>query len=164
MTTPSFIAQVVQKYTEAQFEEVLGNSSNVLRQARYAQQQLPGITNWNSIIANPPLANVIQTLLGLPTSFGALDITQQARVYSQRINIKDFQSPTKLASLLNQYVAVGSASAQNASSSPALLLLNSSLKSGIINLKLPTTTNDSYSGDSVAAMLLGNLTSNLTSG
>jgi hypothetical protein len=162
VSSPSFIAQVVQKYTEAQLEQVVGDTSNVLRQARYAQQQLPSITNWDSIIASPPLANVIQTVLGLPASFGALNISQQAQVYSQRMNIANFQNPTKLASLLNQYVAMASASAPSSSSSPALQLLNAaSSSSGIVNLTLPTsatstaTTNDSYSSASMAVMLLG---------
>jgi Protein of unknown function (DUF1217) len=162
VTSPSFIAQVVQKYTEAQLEQVVGDTSNVLRQARYAQQHLPSITNWNSIIASPPLANVIQTVLGLPPSFGALNIAQQAQVYSQKMNIANFQNPTKLASLLNQYVAMASASSPTSASSPALQLLNaSSSSSGIVSLILPTaatsttTTNDSYSSASMAVMLLG---------
>jgi hypothetical protein len=156
VTTPSFIAQVVQKYSEAQFEEVVGNSSNVLRQARYAQQQLPSITNWYSVIASPPLANVVQTLLGLPPSFGAIDVDQQKQVLSQRMNIADFQNPTKLANLLNQYVAMATATTQDSSTSAAVQLLSPQPASGIINLALPTTTttNDSYSSASMAVMLL----------
>jgi hypothetical protein len=161
VTSPSFIAQVVQKYTEAQFEQVVGDTSNVLRQARFAQQQLPSITDWYSVIASPPLANVIQTVLGLPPSFGALNIVQQKQVLSQRMNIADFQNPTKLANLLDQYVALGSATTQSSSTSPALQLLTPSSSSGIINVTLPTatTTNDSYSSASMAVMLLGSAAS-----
>jgi hypothetical protein len=166
VTSPSFIAQVVQKYTEAQFEQVIGNSSNVLRQARYAQQQLPSITNWYSVIASPPLANVVQTILGLPASFGAINVDQQAQVLSQRLNIKDFQDPTKLANLLNQYVAMATATTQGSSTSIALQVLQSASSSGIINLTLPTitTTNDRYSSASVAVMLLGGAASGGTVG
>ena len=66
----SFVKQVVQMYTEAQFQAVVGNTSNTLREALYAQQQLPSITNWYSVIANRPLADVIQTVLGLPEALG----------------------------------------------------------------------------------------------
>jgi hypothetical protein len=158
VTKSTFITQVVQKYTEAQFEQVIGNSSNELRQARYAQQQLPNITNWYSVIASPPLANVIQTVLGLPPSFGAINVDQQKLVLSQRMNIADFKNPTKLNKLLNQYVAMATANAQQASlTSGALSLLNNSSNSGIINLTLPTntTTTDKYSSAAMAVMLLG---------
>lgn len=167
VTNPSFIQQVVQKYIEAQYETTLGNTSNTLREARYAQQQLPSITSWNQIIANRPLADVIQTVLGLPAQFGALNITQQAQVFSSRMNISDFQNPTKLTKLLNQFVAVSTA--QNSSStttSPAVQLLNStSSGNGIINITLPTSgsttsTTDTMSSGSVAAALLGSILAN----
>jgi hypothetical protein len=157
VTSSSFIAQVVQKYAEAQFEQVLGRSSNVLRQARYAQLQLPAITNWYSVIASPPLANVIQTVLGLPPSFGAINVDQQKQVLSQRMNLADFKDPKKLANLLNQYVAMATASAQQDTlNAGALSLLSRKPKSGIINLTLPTaqTTTDNYSSAWMAVVLL----------
>jgi Zn-dependent M16 (insulinase) family peptidase len=111
-----------------------------LREALYAQQQLPSITNWDSIIANRPLADVIQTVLGLPEAFGALNVTQQVQVLSSRMNIADFQNPTKLSALLDQFVAMSQSQAQGTSQSAAVQLLNSSSSSnGIINLTLPTT-------------------------
>ena len=169
VTNPSFIQQVVQKYTEAQFQQVVGNTSNTLREAMYAQQQLPSITSWDQIIANRPLADVIQTVLGLPEAFGALNITQQAQVFSSRMNITDFQNPTKLSKLLNEFVAMSSSQSSTAPSSVAVQLLNSSSSgNGIINLTLPSSgstsgssssfsTTDSYSSGSMAAMLLGSM-------
>jgi hypothetical protein len=140
VTSSSFISQIVQMYTEAQFQAVVGNTSNTLREALYAQQQLPSITNWDSIIANRPLADVIQTVLGLPEAFGALNVTQQVQVLSSRMNIADFQNPTKLSALLDQFVAMSQSQAQGTSQSAAVQLLNSSSSSnGIINLTLPTT-------------------------
>jgi hypothetical protein len=165
ITNPSFIQQVVQLYTNAQFQQVVGNTSDTLREALYAKQQLPSITSWNQIIANRPLADVIQTVLGLPQAFGALNITQQAQVFSSRMNIADFQNPTKVAKLLNQFVAMGSSQSSTVPTSPAIQLLNSNASSnGIINLTLPTlgstsgsTTTDSYSSGSMAAMLLSSM-------
>ena len=168
VTNPSFIKQVVQKYTEAQFQQVVGNTSNTLREAMYAQQQLPSITSWDQIIADRPLADVIQTVLGLPEAFGALNITQQAQVFSSRMNIADFQNPTKLSKLLNEFVAMSSSQSSTAPSSVAVTANSSSSGNGIINLTLPSsgsasastsafTTTDSYSSDSMAAMLLGSM-------
>ncbi len=156
VTSPSFISQIVQKYTEAQFEVVVGNSSNALREARYALQQLPSVTSWYSVIADPPLANVIQTVLGLPPSFGALNVDQQANTLSQRINIADFQNPAKLSKLLTQFVAQSGAQNEQSSAAIAATLLNSFGSTKIINITVPTTTNpvDTFSSGSTAAMVL----------
>ena len=151
---PSFIKTVVQKYLESQFETVIGNTSNALEEARYAQQNLPSITNWYSVIASPPLAAVVQTVLGLPSSFGAVDVDVQAQTLAQRMNIKDFQNPAKLATMLNQFVAMSSETAQVSPTSAALQILSSTPSaSGIINLTLPT--GDSFSSASMSALLLG---------
>ncbi len=157
VTNPAFIKQVVQAYTEAQFQAVVGNSSNALRQALYAKQQLPSVTNWDSVIADRNLADVVQTVLGLPQSFGALNITQQAQVFSSRMNIANFQNPTKLNKMLDQFVAMSQAQSQSSTQTPALQLLSSSSGSnGVINLTLPNSSSlpDSYSSASASAMLL----------
>ncbi len=156
VSSPTFINKVVQMYTQAQFEQVIGNSSNTLREAEYAQHELPTITNWYSVIANPPLASVVQTVLGLPSSFGMVDVDQQVQVLGSRMNIKDFQDPKKLSTMLEQFVALSTAQSQDPSQNSAVLLLNSTNSNGIINVTLPTqsTVTDSYSSASTAALLL----------
>jgi hypothetical protein len=154
VTSASFVNQIVQQYTEAQFQAVVGNTSNTLREALYAQQTLPTITSWYSIIANRPLADVIQTVLGLPQSFAMIDVDQQVKVLSSRMNIADFTDPTKVNAMLDQFVAMSQT--QSASQSPAVQLLNSasSTSNGIINLTLPTTPlPDSLASNSALALL-----------
>jgi hypothetical protein len=155
VTSASFIKDVVQQYTEAQFQQVVGNTSNTLREALYAQQELPSITNWYSVIANRPLADVIQTVLGLPTSFAMINVDQQAKVLGARMNIANFQNPAKLNALLNQFVAMSQTKSQATSQSTALQLLEgSSSKNGIINLTVPTTPlPDSLASNSATALL-----------
>ena len=156
VSSPAFIKQVVQLYTEAQFQAVVGNSSNTLRQALYAKQQLPDITDWNSVIADRNLADVVQTVLGLPQSFGALNITQQAQVFSSRMNIATFQDPAKLNKMLNQFVVMSQTQSQDPSQTAAAQLLNGAGSTAIINLTLPNSSSlpDSYSSASASAMLL----------
>jgi hypothetical protein len=155
VTSPSFINQVVQKYMEAQFEVVVGNSSNALREARYALQQLPNVTSWYSVIADKPLADVIQTVLGLPPSFGALNVDQQSNTLSQRMNIKDFQDPTKLQKLLTQFIAQSGAKNQQSASAIAATLLDSFGSGKIINITIPSTTPvNTFSNGSAAALIL----------
>ncbi len=155
VTSSSFIQQVVQKYTEAQFEEVIGNTSNALREARYASQQLPTVTSWYQVIADKPLAAVVQTLLGLPSSFGALDVDQQANTLSQRMNISDFQNPAKLSKMLTQFVAQSDAQNQTSASATAATLLNNLSSTKPISITLPQTTPvSSFSSGATAALVL----------
>jgi hypothetical protein len=160
VTSPTFIKQVVQAYTEAQFQAVVGNTSNTLRQALYAQQQLPNVTSWNQVIADRNLADVVQTVLGLPESFGALNITQQNQVLSSRMSLSTFQNPAKLNKMLNQFVAISQTQAQTASQNPAVQLMSAASSSGIISLTLPSSGSqpDSYSSASASAMLLSTAT------
>lgn len=154
VNSPSFIKQVVQMYTEAQFQAVVGNTSNTLREALYAQQELPSITNWYSIIANRPLADVIQTVLGLPDSFGAMNVDHQVQVLSSRMNIANFQNPKKLTALLNQFVGISQTQAQSASPSSALQLLEGAGSNGIVNVTIPTAPlPDSLASNSASALL-----------
>jgi hypothetical protein len=155
VTSPAFIKHIVAMYTEAQFQSVVGNTSNMLREAMYAQQELPNITNWYSIIANRPLADVIQTVLGLPQSFGAMNVDHQVQVLSSRMNINNFQNPKKVTALLNQFVSMSQLQSTSAAQNPSVQLFNGSTSSdGVIDLTLPTTTlPDSLASNSAIALL-----------
>jgi len=156
VTNPTFIQAIVQAYTEAQFQVVVGNSSNTLRQALYAQQEMPKVTSWNQVIADRNLAAVVQTVLGLPDSFGALNITQQNQVLNARMSLSTLQNPAKLNKMLNQFVAVSQAQSQTASLTSGAQSASGPNSYGIINLVLPGSGSqpDSYSSGSDAAMLL----------
>ena len=154
VSSPSFIKTVVQMYTEAQFQAVVGNTSNTLREALYAQQELPSITNWYSIIANRPLANVIQTVLGLPDSFGAMNVDHQAQL-SSRMNIANFQNPreTHRAAKSIRLHQSELRRAHRAIERPAIIEWGQ-LNGVIINVTIPNASlSDSLSSGSAAALL-----------
>ncbi len=72
---------------------------------------------------------------------------------SSRMNIANFQNPTKLNALLNQFVAMSQTQSAT-QTNPALALLNGPTSNGVINLTLPTTTlPDSLSSNSAIALL-----------
>ncbi len=159
VTNPSFISGVVSMYTQAQFQTVVGNSSNTLREALYAKQQLPGITSWYSVMADLPLAAVVQKAFGLPDSFGQLNVDQQNAILQAKMPVTDLQNPTKLNNLLNQFVAVSDEQSSDAvSQSPAVQLLSNFSISGtpkIINLELPGSSSSStLSSGSLAGLVL----------
>jgi len=156
VTSSSFIKQVVQQYTEAQFQAVVGNTSNTLRQALYAQQNLPNVTSWDQVIADRNLADVVQTVLGLPQAFGALNVNQQVQVLSSRMSLSTFQNPKKLNQMLDNFVAISQTQTQSAAQNPAVQLMNAQKPGQIVNITIPTSTSlpDSYSSGSASALLL----------
>jgi Protein of unknown function (DUF1217) len=151
VTKPAFIDQMVQLYTQAQFQKVVGGTSDILRQALYAKQNLLGIKNWYSVMADTKLASVVYAALNLPSTFGKLDVDQQNKILISKMDIKDFQDPTKLNQFLNKFVAISESQNSNAANqSPAVQLLTA-FTSGpqVINLTLPTQ----ISSATLAAML-----------
>ena len=144
VTDSATVEQIISLYTQARFEESLGESSETLRQAIYAKRLLPTVTSWYSIIADRNLASVVQNYLGLPDSFGTLDVDKQKSTFEQRMNITDFQDSTKLTKMLDRFVAQSSvAEAQALASS-----------SGIASLIQPVPWGgDTFSGASASALL-----------
>ncbi|MFC3126130.1 DUF1217 domain-containing protein [Pseudoroseomonas globiformis] len=139
----ALLDSIAQKYTQARFEESLGGTSESLRRAVYAKRTLPTITNWYSVIADRNLAAVVQSALGLPESFGRLDVDRQRDVLSQRMDIAEFKDSAKLGKMLERYVAQTSvAEAQALASS-----------NGIVGLVQPISWGgDRFSGASSAAL------------
>lgn len=149
VTDSATIEKVVSLYTQAAFEEGLGETSESLRRAVYAKRMLPQISNWYSVIADRNLANVVETLLGLPSSFGQIDVDRQKSILEKRMNIADFSDPTKLGKLLERYVATTSVEEAKALAS----------SSGVLSLIQPVYWGqDNYSGASAAALfsIIGN--------
>ncbi|MDJ0390381.1 DUF1217 domain-containing protein [Roseomonas sp. E05] len=143
VTKSDFVEQIVQRYTQARFEESLGDTSEALRKAIYAKRSLPQITSWYSIIADRNLAEVVQSTLGLPDSFGQLDVDRQKEILESRMSLSDFKDPAKLSKLLDRYVAQTSVAEAQALSSSA----------GIVSLVQPVSWGqDSFSGASSAAL------------
>ncbi|RKK03656.1 DUF1217 domain-containing protein [Pseudoroseomonas wenyumeiae] len=143
VTKSATVEEIVARFTQARFEESLGETSETLRRAVYAKRSLPGVTSWYSVIADRNLASVVQGVLGLPESFGQINVDQQKAMLERRMDIADFKDSAKLAKLLDRYVAQsGVAEAQALASS-----------SGIATLVQPIAWGgDSFTGSSAAAL------------
>ncbi|MBC9179859.1 DUF1217 domain-containing protein [Roseomonas ludipueritiae] len=137
------VEEIVARFTQARFEESLGETSETLRKAIYAKRSLPSVTSWYSVIADRNLASVVQNVLGLPESFGQINVDQQKAMLERRMDIADFKDNAKLTKMLDRYVARSSvAEAQALASS-----------SGIATLVQPIAWGgDSFTGSSAAAL------------
>jgi Protein of unknown function (DUF1217) len=80
-----FGEQIASAYRDRQFEIAVGDQNSDLRLAMGLSRDIGTILDnqttddgrWFAVMANPPVRQVIQTALGLPSSFGALDLDLQ---------------------------------------------------------------------------------------
>lgn len=89
---PRFSAETLELYQAQQFEIAVGNQDETLRLAMNLQRELPEIAEgsgnnnakWFLIMGTPPLRKVFETALGLPASFGQIDIDRQLDILKDR--------------------------------------------------------------------------------
>ena len=125
-----FGARIAAAFLERQFEIGVGETDQTLRLALTLEREFGAIaarpvandTKWLTIMGNPPLRKVFETALGLPQSFGALDIDRQLEDFkdraSRRFGTSDLArlaEPETRGEVLRSFLA----RAQIAESSPA---------------------------------------------
>lgn len=113
-----FADKVLEKFNRQEFERAVGEQDGDLRLALTAQRELPDIaardvsetTAWLTILGNPPLREVFETALGLPSAIGSVDLDQQLdefRSASERIfghsDIKRFSDPDEIETLMRNF-------------------------------------------------------------
>ncbi len=87
-----FADKIIARYEKQVFQEAVGSQNNNLRLALnlgdaiadVAQQTSNKNAQWFTMMGNPPLREVFQTALGLPKSFGALDVDRQLATFKER--------------------------------------------------------------------------------
>ena len=86
------VQDVADQYMAQSFEIAVGEQNNDMRLALNLQRELPDVASqnisddakWFTIMGNPPLRNVFETALGLPSSVGQLDIDVQLGIFKDR--------------------------------------------------------------------------------
>lgn len=116
---PGFADDIVSRYEARQFERAVGNSNGAMRQALSLEASLADVlaqsksanAQWFAVIGNLPLRQVFETALGLPRSFGALDIDQQLTAFKERSQsvfgtdrVADFSDPDKREELIRLFL------------------------------------------------------------
>lgn len=115
-----FAEQISQAFLTRDFEVAVGRSDQSMRLALTLQRELPDIaakggsenTQWYRVLGNPPLRQVFETALGLPSSFAGLDLERQVSdlrdILSRRIGTDDLSelaSPDRLEKLNRLFMA-----------------------------------------------------------
>jgi hypothetical protein len=96
----------VDKYMRQTLEEDAGAQNEGVRLALYFERKASTITSAFSILADPALAQVVRTALGLPASMAAMDIDKQAALIADRIDIADFKDPEAVAEFLQRFTSL----------------------------------------------------------
>lgn len=134
----------VDGYMRQQVEQDAGSQNEGVRLALYFERKASSITSAFSILGDKALLKTVQTALGLPATMSLLDIDRQAEMISDRIDIEDFQDPTKVQAFLTRFAAQWDVENSTVTqSTPALVLLQpveasigSDLLSSLQSLKL----------------------------
>lgn len=87
-----FPDRILDRYDNKQFETAIGDQDNNLRLAMNFSSALQDVVDnqssedgrWFAVMGNAPLREVVEKALGLPSSFGALDIDLQLEGFKEK--------------------------------------------------------------------------------
>ncbi len=89
---PDIVEKLVRAFETRQFEVAVGDQNEDMRLALAATRELAELsrsgstdrTLWLTVLGQPPLRRVFETALGLPKSFGSIDLDQQVEVLKSK--------------------------------------------------------------------------------
>lgn len=116
---PGFADKIIARYEEKAFQKAVGEKDNSMRLALNLSGALKDIAartsnanaQWFSMMGEAPVREVFQTALGLPQSFGTLDLDRQLATYKARSqsifgteNLSDFTEPANQEKLIRLFL------------------------------------------------------------
>lgn len=114
----TFADEILGQFRARSFESAVGAQNNGFRLALNAEREIPALAKrpisetakWYSVLGNAPLREVMQTALGLPASFAAIDLDQQVAVMRERVQtafgsptISQFSEPRQMEALVRRF-------------------------------------------------------------
>ncbi len=114
-------------YLHQTLEDQQGETNPGVRLALYFQRKAPDINSIYDIMGDAALYEVVTTTYNLPSSISSMDVTEQAKMLGNFINVSDLKDPDKVNKLLQRFSAMYDLQNNTTSStSPALSILTSS--------------------------------------
>ena len=115
----------VQAYLQQTLETDAGDENQGVRLALYFRRKAATITSVYGLLADPALAEVVRTALGLPPEAAKSSIDSQAKLIQRKIDLASLKDPAKLDQFIKRFTIRWDAKNDTAST-PALSLLSSS--------------------------------------
>ena len=106
VSSTSAVKTTTGDYVEQQLESDQGQQDPGVQLALYFQRVAPTVTSEYSILADPNLLEVAQTIFGLSPSTSATDIDAQAKSLSELMPLSDLQNPKTLQKLTERFTAM----------------------------------------------------------
>lgn len=133
---PAIVQAIVDRYVAVTLEVDSEKTNPAVRLGLYFERRAPNITNWYQVMADRALQKVVFTTLGLPEQTALLDVDRQKTLMEKRIDIADFQDPTKLRKLLDRFAAMYDVQngSQSATATPSIGPISRSGRASIINI------------------------------
>lgn len=116
---PVFAEAIIDRYEAIEFEVAAGEQNEAMRFALYAEREMgvlaqEDISNdakWFTLMSEPPLRNLFEKALNLPSAFGQIDIEQQLGVFKDKAqkefgssDLSIFSDPEMVQDLITKYV------------------------------------------------------------
>ncbi|MCP3385475.1 MULTISPECIES: DUF1217 domain-containing protein [unclassified Bradyrhizobium] len=116
---------VTSQYATQTLEEDAGDQNEGLRLALYFTRKASSITSPYQILADKALTQVVQTAEGWSSTISSSDIDMQAKMITDKIDLTDFQDPTKVTKFVQRFAAMWDATQaqSDTSTNPALVLI-----------------------------------------
>lgn len=96
----------IDRYLRQTLEEDAGKQNEGVRLALYFERKAKSIDSAYAILADPALATVVRTMLGLPQAMAQADVDRQAALIEKRLDIEDLKDPKKLGELLTRFATL----------------------------------------------------------
>ncbi|MCF6444687.1 DUF1217 domain-containing protein [Nereida sp. MMG025] len=135
---PDFADTMLARYSDLSFEVAVGDQQSDLRLALNTKRSLADIATgsgsddakWFKIMGDPPLRQVFETALNLPSSFSQLDLDKQLEVFQDKAKqrfgsaqVDQFKDPAKVENLIRQFLLQSEVQQLNQVTSPASIAL-----------------------------------------
>lgn len=130
---------LIDRYVRQTLETEAGLENEGVRLALYFERAGANLESGLEALADPALAKVIRTALGLPNEFGAADIDRQAAVIEDRIDLASLSDPEEMERFLTRFAALYDAT-NTPANDPVLSLFGvGSASSQTISIELAMT-------------------------
>lgn len=122
---------VVDKFMRQSLEEEAGQGNEGVRLALYFERKAASVTSVYGLMGDKALLQVVQTALGIPAAASRADIDAQAKMISERLDIKDLKDPAKLKDFLTRFTALWEANNPSSQAASPTVLIGQPVEKGI---------------------------------
>lgn len=116
---PAFAEAIIDRFEQIEFEVAAGQQNEAMRFALYAEREMGQLAQedmsndakWFTLMGEPPLRNLFEKALNLPSAFGQVDIDQQLGVFKEKAkkefgsdDLSIFSDPERVQELVTKFI------------------------------------------------------------